>query len=833
LIRANKRLLLLGKSASDLSRFFEHLGDDFGLGQDMEVVVASHSDAFFAGSDTVAKIVELIELHNPSSILIVGKDCPVTMHRLGLVPKNRTIGSFHKQDIFIDAGAGQKIWVNGTYGPWSGMSPDVAHSIKWDAYRAKRCALTGSPAATHTGIYKTNPSIATLKGIIQGRIDDQVYPEWLELPPKIRVVIDLETVGLNEYALPTDNHPGAYIVSISITLTGGYSTVFYFESATDSRQPAMRDSATHTHVVNKELFDFLCFLFGSASITTCGANLKYDIRWMRRQWGIRVLNHGFDTLLAGSLLDENRPNSLSAHTEMFLPAMGGYDAPLNNTYDKGRMDLVPVEDLVPYAGGDTDACFQISHIFQHQLFQDTRLFNFYRLVLHPASIAFRAMEEVGIEVDLEILDDVKFSLEQRMADAETIVWALLPPKLRAKHSLKFKLSRPAIILDYMFGEDGKQLTPSMFTPGGKPQSALTHLNHFKDVDEDVHRFVDAVDDYSQCKKIVSTFIVGFLKHLRSDGMFHPTFQLYRGYAESGVSSGTVTGRLAAKEPPIQTLVKHGPIAQALRKAYIAKKGYVILEADYSQGELRIAACLSGDTEMLDAYIQGIDLHILTGCAITGYTLEEAMAMELTDPHTYAHIRQTGKSANFGLIYRISPQGYQLYCWAMSQKIITLEESEATHKAFFKRYPMLLTWHAAYVEWTQEHLSIRSPLGRVRHLENINHFDNRLRSEAERQAINSPVQATLSDLVLIALSRMHTEYSIGGDWPLAFKPFLMTHDSIGAYVLEEYAPEWAQYVRTVMEDQTFLTTEFGWTPQIPFPVDLKLGPNLAQLEKLVL
>ena len=133
---------------------------------------------------------------------------------------------------------------------------------------------------------------------------------------------------------------------------------------------------------------------------------------------------------------------------------------------------------------------------------------------------------------------------------------------------------------------------------------------FSDVPE-AAEFIDLYKQWNSAKKTESTYITGFFKHLREDGRLHPTAILYRGDYDGG-DSGTVTGRLAFKDPASQTIPKHTKWAKPLRKGYIAPPDCCVINWDYSQGELRVIACLADEPAMIQAYRDGIDLHLKTG-----------------------------------------------------------------------------------------------------------------------------------------------------------------------------------------------------------------------------
>src|SRR5690606_30352374 len=143
-------------------------------------------------------------------------------------------------------------------------------------------------------------------------------------------------------------------------------------------------------------------------------------------------NFKFDTLLVGSLLDENRTNSLNLHAKIFT-SLGGYDDELNSKYDKSKMEQIPPEDLLPYAGGDTDAAHQVADILRDQLLEDEQLARFYVKILHPAARAFEKVERRGVCVDVDRYEELRSELQKVIKESQNQAMELLPNRMRIKY----------------------------------------------------------------------------------------------------------------------------------------------------------------------------------------------------------------------------------------------------------------------------------------------------------------------------------------------------------------------------------------------------------------
>jgi len=271
---------------------------------------------------------------------------------------------------------------------------------------------------------------------------------------------------------------------------------------------------------------------------------------------------------------------------------------------------------------------------------------------------------------------------------------------------------------------------------------------------------------------------------------------------------------------MNTIPKHTIWAKGLRSVYIAPPGMVHMNVDYSQGELKIAACIANELGMIKAYQKGIDMHLITGSEVFGITLKKAMAMMKAKDPKIKVIRQGGKAGNFGLIYGMSAKGFQIYAKKSYGVDLTLKQAEDFRIRFFETKPRLLPWHEESKQEARDTLQIRTPLGRLRHLPLINSKDNALRSQQERQSINSPVQGTLSDLGLLAMAILNERYP--NLWYYGF-----THDALTFYIPEDEIDLWAGRVKEVMENLPLHL--FGWKPQLKFTVDVEISPTtLADL-----
>ena len=742
-------------------------------------------------------------------LLAAGTKVLDTLQRHKLAPKNRKVNSLRETVMTVNGGRGLI-----TFDPAIiNSEPAKQELIDWDLRLAQRLHDTGSTQPL-VGNYRYVSDYADIVARIEYLYEKTGKP--------VDTALDLETMGF----LPW--YPDKEIVTVQVTVDKGTADVLYL--GTHQTPPVKLDDTG-------ALYDQMVFLFTSPKVKLRGANLKFDLGWIRVKWGIRCTNFKFDTMLVGSLLNENRSNGLSTHAKVYTQ-MGGYDATMENQYDKGHMEMIPPgEDLLVYAGGDTDACQQCADVMKDDLLADPALANFYVTILHPAARAFEEVEHRGVLVDQEAFAVLRQDLTKEIDAGHATAVDLLPYRMKVKFRERIddqythgkSPMLPSILKEYFFSAQGLNLKPKVVTPKtGAPSMAKSHLKMFADT-PDAMAMVAALTQADVASKTRSTFVDGFVKCIRPDGYIHPTYFL--GHAEyegfDGDDSGTNTGRLSAKGPAFQIIPKKTAWAKRIRACYSAPEGKAIISLDYSQGELRVVACVAKEKNMIEAYENGMDMHTLTGSRLKQVSYKEFASWEdNTDTKLaklFADLRDRAKAGNFGLLYGMGVGGFQAYAWTNFGLKLSLQEATDIRNLFFETYPGLLDYHDLQRKFVRLHEMVRSPLGRVAHLPTIRSWDQEIRAKAERKGVNSPIQSTLSDMMIWAIALIEDAYPNNEIGVVG-----MIHDSLIAYVDEDKVELRAKQAAEIMSNLPF--HKVGWTPQLIFPADAEYGSTLANLKK---
>lgn len=516
-------------------------------------------------------------------------------------------------------------------------------------------------------------------------------------------------------------------------------------------------------------------LLGKAK--TIAHNGKFDARWLHSK-GIPV-RQTFDTMLAAHILEENRPKGLKPLSRTLLGA---------DPYDIGEevigSRVTQLKKLARYNGKDTDYTLRLYHSLREQLKQEPRLARVFKLLMMPASEALVDIERRGVYIDQQRWEERYIQAQENRDKLYRYIQQFVPPLMRP-----INLRSSQQVGQWMFGHLKLPILEKT-AKGGAPSTKESVLLRL----QDKHPAMKALIKYRKWEKYVNTYL-GPWKYqwMDDDGRIHSSYKLY----------GTVTGRLSGE----------GGIQQVPRDTFIrsivgAPPGWKLLQADYSQIELRVVAMLSNERRMIRQYLAGEDIHMI-----------RAMKMvRTTDPQEVSkEQRKKAKAVNFGYVYGMGAPKFVKYAFDNYELVIELEEAQADRESFFEDYPALRPWHNRQRNLARRYGFVASPIGRIRHLPDIKSADEDVRAESERQAINSPVQSFASDLMLISLIILHKELD-----PKECRIVFTVHDAIGFECREDKVAKWAPVIKEVMEDMSYVKRMFGTDVTIPIVADLEVG-----------
>jgi DNA polymerase-1 len=504
-----------------------------------------------------------------------------------------------------------------------------------------------------------------------------------------------------------------------------------------------------------------------------GHNIKYDLQVLEAH-GFTVEGVSFDTMIASYCLDpERRSHSLDTLAlEYCRHRMVSYKD-LFPPGDRERdIYTVPLEKLGNYSCEDADFTMRLKAKFVDALaeFGFERLF---REIEMPLCLVLKRMEQEGVAVDCGKLEALSGEIAHKL---ETLTDGI------------HDLAGEAFNIN-----SNKQLQRILFEKLGLPAARRTKTGHSTDVEvltelSGEHAIVGRILEYRKLTKMASTYIDALPRLVnRSTGRIHTSFN----------QTVTSTGRLSSSEPNLQNIPIRTDLGRKIRSAFVPRAGNMLMDADYSQIELRIMAHLSSDDALVEAFREGIDVHTLTAARIYGVPGEDVNE----------NMRSQAKTINFGVIYGMGARG-------LSRQLgISVDEAKRFIGEYFEKYPGVKAYIERSIERARENGFAETLLGRRRPLPDIGSEDGRVRSFSERIAVNMPIQGTAADMIKVAMIGIDRDIRERG---LGSRMILQVHDELVFDVVPGEADEMERLVRDRMESAAELS--------VPLKVDIGTGAN---------
>lgn len=518
-------------------------------------------------------------------------------------------------------------------------------------------------------------------------------------------------------------------------------------------------------------------------------NGKFDDLFLKYRFGVKP-NITFDVVLASHILNENTPNGVKENAVLECNAPEwDVDKDLKTGKYKTREKY---QEYLTYLGYDIYYEYKLYRVFHKKLKQDRALMKLFYHLYMPGIISYETVEEHGVFIYPQQFKKVRKHLE---SEREAIEKQLL--KL-AKHEVNW--NSPAQIQKLLYEE--LKLPVIETTESGSPSTSEATLMQLRDK----HPIVELILKYRGVNIQISHFIDGWINRMWGRRLF-PNFKLH----------GTVTGRTSCTDPNLQQ-VPRDPI---IRNLVGAPEGWSVVEIDYSQAELRIAAIMSGDETMKRIYQTGGDIHTHTYEMITGEKVSD-------DKYIKKEQRKKAKAVNFGFVYGMGWRKFKIYARDNYGVDLTDKEAEQWRERFFQAYHSLPKWHSKQRRIVQSMGQVRSPIGRLRRLPDIYSTDKSKKAEAERQSINSPVQGFGSDLTILGMSEiMGNAQYYDPDYVLDKDKFFVigtVHDATLFEVRNDYLMEFCPRAKHILEHPKALEDVFHFDTDVPIVADVAVGKS---------
>ena len=519
--------------------------------------------------------------------------------------------------------------------------------------------------------------------------------------------------------------------------------------------------------------------FFESDIEKVGHNLKYDIKVLSN-YNMSVKGKLFDTMIAHYLINPDMRHNMDMLAETYLNYQPVSIVDLIGKKGKNQLSMrvVPIADQTEYAVEDADITFQLKEHFTKELESGnvTKLFNEIEL---PLVSVLTAMEIEGININTDFLKELSFVLTDDINKLEKNIYE--------QAGEEFNIASPKQLGIVLFEKmelvkKPKKTKTGQYKTGEDILSALAQE----------HKIIRDIQEYRQYKKLLSTYVDALPNEINpKTGRIHTEY----------MQAVAATGRLSSNNPNLQNIPIRTERGKEVRKSFIPRnENHVLLAADYSQIELRIIAALSEEENMIEAFKNGEDIHASTAAKVFNVSLDEVTREQ----------RSNAKTVNFGIIYGVSAFGLS------NQTDLSRSEAKELIDTYYETYPKLKAYISKQVEFARKKGYVETVLNRRRYLKDINSANAMVRSGAERNAVNAPIQGSAADIIKLAMINIYNRFEKEG---FKSKMLLQVHDEL---VFDAHKDE-LDTIRPIIKHEM----ENAFTLSVPLDVELGIGENWLQ------
>ena len=578
------------------------------------------------------------------------------------------------------------------------------------------------------------------------------------------VAIDTETTSLDAaraelvgVAMATSPGKGCYIPLRHIPAG---------QAGTDTPQQGLDFSAPEPPSQIKQIpydtaIEALRGLLADEAVLKIGHNLKYDMHILSqpRNGGLAVYPVD-DTMCLSYVLDAGRTERHGLD-HLALNLLQVQTIKYEDLCGKGAKQIsfaeVPPEAACAYASEDADICLRLWMMYRPRLAREG-VSSVYERLERPLIPILAEMEKTGIVVDDNILRRLSNDFATRIVELEAII--------HEHAGSSFNIASPKQLGEILFDQMGLE--------GGKKSKTgawSTGADVLEDLAANGVAIAQSVLDYRQLAKLKSTYTDALMKSINPDsGRVHTSYSMV----------GASTGRLSSSDPNLQNIPIRTHEGRQIRTAFVARKGYKLISADYSQIELRLVAHVAGEESMIAAFHKGVDIHAQTAAEVFNVPLE---TMD-------AETRRRAKAINFGIIYGISGFGLA------RQLSIPQGEARDYIKAYFERFPGIRAYMDEAKQFAKVNHYVETLFGRRIHIPQIEDKNQAVRAFAERQAINAPIQGSAADIIKRAMIRLPAALRVEN---IDADMLLQVHDELIFEVPEDQTDKAVAAITRIMEE----------------------------------
>ena len=670
---------------------------------------------------------------------------------LDITPEQLTLGASNNDQLTEYFGRYEfKRWLNEVMNGADSITNNNEQPTKINHYQA-------TPALAQDNSDETLPAIQIDRSRYETLLTEADLNRWVEKLKQAKLfALDTETDNLDYMA--------ANLVGISFALENGEAT--YLPLQLDYLGAPKTLEKTTALTLLKPVLE-------NPAIQKVGQNFKYDLTIFARN-GIDVQGVAFDTMLESYVLNSTGRHNMDDLAKRYL---GHQTISFEEIAGKGKNQLtfnkIPLEQAAEYAAEDSDVTMKLQQVLWEKLSKEPSLEKLFKEMELPLLGVLSRMERRGVLIDSDALFLQSNEIANRLSELEEQAYVLA--------GQPFNLASTKQLQEILFDKLGLPVIQK--TPKGAPSTNEEVLEELAFS----HELPKVLVEHRGLSKLKSTYTD------KLPQMVNPqTGRVHTSYHQAV----TATGRLSSSDPNLQNIPIRNEEGRRIRQAFIAREGFTIVAADYSQIELRIMAHLSQDQGLINAFTQGKDIHRSTAAEIFGVALDEVTSEQ----------RRNAKAINFGLIYGMSAFG-------LSRQLgIGRADAQSYMDLYFKRYPGVQTFMHDIREKAKAQGYVETLFGRRLYLPDINSSNGMRRKAAERVAINAPMQGTAADIIKRAMIQL--DQKLQNDPDIAM--IMQVHDELVFEVRSEKVAFYSELIKTKMESAADLV--------VPLIVEVGQGTN---------
>ena len=670
---------------------------------------------------------------------------------LDITPEQLTLGASNNDQLTEYFGRYEfKRWLNEVMNGADSITNNSEQPTKINHYQA-------TPALAQDNSDEALPAIQIDRSRYETLLTEADLNRWVEKLNQAKLfALDTETDNLDYMA--------ANLVGISFALENGEAA--YLPLQLDYLGAPKTLEKTTALTLLKPVLE-------NPAIQKVGQNFKYDLTIFARN-GIDVQGVAFDTMLESYVLNSTGRHNMDDLAKRYL---GHQTISFEEIAGKGKNQLtfnqIQLEQAAEYAAEDADVTMKLQQVLWEKLSKEPTLEKLFKEMELPLLGVLSRMERRGVLIDSDALFLQSNEIANRLSELEEQAYVLA--------GQPFNLASTKQLQEILFDKLGLPIIQK--TPKGAPSTNEEVLEELAFS----HELPKVLVEHRGLSKLKSTYTD------KLPQMVNPqTGRVHTSYHQAV----TATGRLSSSDPNLQNIPIRNEEGRRIRQAFIAREGFTVVAADYSQIELRIMAHLSQDQGLINAFTQGKDIHRSTAAEIFGVALDEVTSEQ----------RRNAKAINFGLIYGMSAFG-------LSRQLgIGRADAQSYMDLYFKRYPGVQTFMHDIREKAKAQGYVETLFGRRLYLPDINSSNGMRRKAAERVAINAPMQGTAADIIKRAMIQL--DQTLQNDPDIAM--IMQVHDELVFEVRSEKVAFYSELIKTQMESAADLV--------VPLIVEVGQGTN---------